>query len=243
VHKVKSKFQDSTRVGFRTIMTNQNRIQITPKNTDKQITITNKSIEIQHIGKPVKGTIPSPEKPASTTTTGFIFLLLDCSSSMAGSKLNQVKNGVNVFIADALKQGYYIGLVKFDSHAKLIVEPCKDVSLLEKGLSTLKAYGETNMEEAIYVSSNFLMALSGQKIIVLVTDGMPTNHGDPQSSLNAGEFAKNHQIDIMAIGTDDADHDFLEQLATRSELGIKVTNEKFEQTIASSFVLLPSKFE
>jgi hypothetical protein len=95
------------------------------------------------------------------------------------------------------------------------------------------------LEAAIYLSSNLLKGLSGPKAIVIVTDGMPNSPGDPQSSLKAGEIAKSQQIDIIAIGTDDAAQDFLKKLATRSELGIKVSSEKFEQSITSAVKLLP----
>jgi len=67
---------------------------------------------------------------------------------------------------------------------------------------------------------------------------MPNSPGDPQSSLKAGEFAKSQHIDIIAIGTDDADQTFLKELASRSELGIKVSRENLEQIITSSVKLL-----
>jgi uncharacterized protein YegL len=95
------------------------------------------------------------------------------------------------------------------------------------------------MKDAIYLSCNLLKGFSGPKAIVIVTDGMPNSPGDPLSSLNAGNFAKSQQIDIIAIGTDDADHAFLQKIASRSELGIKVSSEKLEQSITSSVKLLP----
>ncbi len=156
-------------------MTDQSRIQITTYSKDRQISINNTGIEIKHEGKPIKGAAPGRDKSGPTGATGCIFLLLDCSSSMAGTKLEKAKNGALSFSRDALEKGYLLGLIKFDSHAKLIVEPCKDLSLLEVGLGTLKADGSTNMEEAIYISANFLMGLPGQKIVVVVTDGMPTS--------------------------------------------------------------------
>jgi uncharacterized protein YegL len=221
-------------------MEEKNRIQITSSCEDRQIIISNSNVEITHQGKPVKFTAPSKERSGLAAPTGYIFLLLDCSSSMAGSKLDQAIKGAIGFSRDALQQGYLVGLIKFEFHAKLVLEPNGDLSNIEADLSGLKAYGATNMEEAIFISTNLLKDQTGQKIIVVITDGMPTNHGDPQKTINAGEFAKSQKIDIMAIGTDDADKEFLGILASRAELGIKVPNEKFEQTISSSFKMLSS---
>jgi uncharacterized protein YegL len=106
-------------------------------------------------------------------------------------------------------------------------------------LETLEVGTTTNMEAAINLSCDLLKGFPGPKAIVIVTDGIPNNPGDPQSSLNAGAFAKSLQIDIIAIGTDDADQAFLQKIASRSELGIKVSSEKLEQIITSSVKLLP----
>ena len=222
-------------------MTEQNRTQLTTSK-DRQISTGNNAIEIRHEGKPVTGFSPRRDLSVPTSVMGRILLLIDCSASMEGAKIAKAKNGALSFSSDALQKGYLVGLVKFDSNAKMIVSPSGDLAALEIGLATLKANpnGSTNMQEAIILSARCMVGLPGQNIIVLVTDGVPTNRGDPKVTLKAGELAKSRNIDIMAIGTDDADLVFLGQLASRSELGMKVDSENFEETIASSFKRLQS---
>ena len=75
--------------------------------------------------------------------------------------------------------------------------------------------------------------------MVIVTDGMPNGQGDPMSTLKAGEDAKRNGIDIITIGTDDADQEFLKRLASRKDLGVKVQSKHLEKTITDSVRLLP----
>jgi hypothetical protein len=58
-------------------------------------------------------------------------------------------------------------------------------------------------------------------------------------ALAEGEKAKKDKIDIITIGTDDANQEFLEKLASTVELGKKVTREVFSEAISSASNLLP----
>jgi molecular chaperone DnaK len=207
-----------------------NRRKDTSDITDKQVSISQKSIEINHQGKPVKG----------TTTNGHAYLLIDCSGSMqANNKLNQAKKGALNFAKDALVKNYLTGLIQFDSSAKLMCEPSGDLSALENGLTKLKIGDLTHMAKAINLGHSLLNNQNGQRVMVIVTDGMPNGDGDPQSSLRSGESAKKDGIDIITIGTDDADENFLKSLASRTQLGVKVESKHLEKTITDSAMLLP----
>ncbi len=197
---------------------------------DTHISISQKGIEIRHEGKPVS---------SSSGLTGYVYLLVDCSASMEGDKLKQAKKGALNFAKDALGKGYFTGLIRFDSSPKLICEPFKDVSNLEKRLVGLEIGDTTHMAKAINLAHELLKEMPGTRVIVVVTDGMPNGPGDPVASLNAGQNAKKNGIDIIAIGTDDADQEFLKRLASRAELGIKVPSKQLEKTITSSAKMLP----
>ena len=73
--------------------------------------------------------------------------------------------------------------------------------------------------------------------MVIVTDGMPN---DEEETLSMATRAKNSGIDILAIGTDDADQNFLKILASHRDQGVKVARENFEIAISSTACMLPS---
>lgn len=197
---------------------------------DTHVAISQKGIEISHKGEPISG----------TASTGYVYLLVDCSASMAGDKIKYAKKGALNFGKDALIKGYFTGLIRFDSSAKLVCEPYKDLSMLEKAMAKLEVGDTTHMAKAINLAHNLLKNLSGTRVIVIVTDGMPNGAGDPQTTLYAAEEAKKAGIEIIAIGTDDADQELLKRLASRKDLGVKVSSKHLEKTIIDSAKLLPS---
>jgi hypothetical protein len=56
--------------------------------------------------------------------------------------------------------------------------------------------------------------------------------------LGPGNSAARDGIDIITIGTDDADRRFLNKLASATELSMKVSEDAFQQTIVSAANLL-----
>jgi Mg-chelatase subunit ChlD len=169
--------------------------------------------------------------------TACVYLVIDTSGSMAGGKLEQAKAGALDFAKDAFRKEYAVGLISFDSAAKHVCEPTYDIRLLESRTREMHAAGTTNMAEAIRMAHDRLRRLAGTRVIVIATDGVPNN---VQDALKEGMRAKQDKIDIITIGTDDADLGFLKRLATRAELGKKVTREVFSKAISDASRLLPS---
>jgi len=203
------------------------RIETTKGSQDKRITISREGLEVQREGKPVS---------FKMSETGFAYLLVDCSGSMGGNNLNQAKNGALNFAKEALGKGYLIGLIQFESVATHLCEPQREISVLKRHLEDIGLGSTTNMTEAIYLATQKLLNKAGFRVIVVATDGMPD---DPKTALEAAEKAKKNKIDIITIGTDDADQDFLKKLASRTELGVKVSREQFEKSITSAASMLP----
>jgi len=203
-------------------------IEVTKHGDDKRIVISHHGVEIRSEGKPVRDTV---------TGVGYVYLVVDCSGSMEeGNKLNQAKKGAMNFANEALNKGYLTGLIKFDSSAAHLCEPTRDISLLERRLKNIEIGGSTNMAEAINMAFQKLRNRNGLRVIVIATDGMPDSE---EEALYEAEQAKKARIDIITVGTDDADKDFLRKLASRSDLGVKVSREQFGKGISSVAKMLP----
>jgi Mg-chelatase subunit ChlD len=165
-----------------------------------------------------------------------VYLVIDTSGSMVGDKLEQVKKGVVDFAKDAFRKEYAVGLISFNTSAKHISEPTHEISLLKDRIREMHATGSTNMAQAIKMAHDLLKKLDTTRVILIATDGIPDNAND---ALLEGLKAKEDKIDIITIGTDDANQEFLKRLATRADLGKKVTREVFSQAISSASNLLP----
>lgn len=152
---------------------------------DTRVSVSSRGIEIKRRGRPVGGEVSG---------NSWMYLAIDCSASMAGTKLSQAKRGAIDFFPEAREKGYAVGLVSFDTHSTHICEPQRDLDVIRRYLEKL-----------------------GQDISTDMADG----------------------IDIISIGTDDADREFLERLATRSDLSVIVPSDTLGQGIASSARMLP----
>ena len=206
-------------------ITTGNGIRITKRDT--RIAVSQGGVRIRHEDKPVK---------AESANTGFIYLLIDCSASMNGDKLNQAKRGAIKFAKDALRKGYLTGLIQFDSSAVHLCDPQRELAILEEQLRRITIGGSTNMTQGLLVATEKLAGRIGSRVIVIATDGDPDNRS---TALRAAEKAKKNGVDIISIGTDDANRDFLKKLASRSDLGIKVSRSQFEKGITQAAESLP----
>jgi len=166
----------------------------------------------------------------------YVYLLIDCSGSMNKNKLDQAKQGVIDFATDAILNKYKVGLICFETDARLVCEPISDIQGLAIGVNALRVGGGTNMVKAIRIAHDKLKHLSGTRVVVIATDGMPD---DTKATLKVAQAAKNDGIEFIAIGTDDANKDFLGKLATRQGLSTKVASAVFSQAIASASSMLP----
>lgn len=169
-------------------------------------------------------------KQTASLAMDAVYLLIDCSISMSGgTKLQQAKDGAKKFAQDAQRKGYSIGLIMFSSNAVCLFNHQQTHEFdLNSGIDGMTSAGSTNMTEAIEIAIEKL-GYAGSRAMLIATDGEPNNR---ESALNAAKKAKNLGIEILVIGTDDADINFLRKLATSTELAGKVPAAQFKDAIS-----------
>lgn len=167
-----------------------------------------------------------------------VYLLLDCSGSMAGEKLSQARRGAEDFAQGALIQGFAVGVITFSEGARVIAAPGLNGVLLRESLGRLAAVGGTDLTAGLNLAMSELRDRSAQSAIVVVTDGRPDNR---ESALAAARSAMQLGIRVITIGTDDADKDFLARLSTAPNLASFVDAGRLEAGIAAAATLLAGK--
>ncbi|MEK7509418.1 MAG: vWA domain-containing protein [Patescibacteria group bacterium] len=172
----------------------------------------------------------------------IVYLLIDCSTSMAEeNKLEHAKKGALDFAKQAREKGYAIGLIKFAFEAEEVCAPLKDIARLAGHFETVHAMGNTNMAAALALACEKLKNTIGNRVAVLVTDGEPTE-GEPNpvdATLREAARMREYGIDIITIGTDDADEGFLRRIATRDDLAVMVERTQLERGVSSLVKMLP----
>jgi Mg-chelatase subunit ChlD len=207
------------------------------KQQSAPIKSTNFILLKNRIGDWLKGLEGELGKSVVRQFISTVYLLIDCSSSMAEStKISQAKDGAIAFSKEAISKGHSVGVIKFDSSITHISGPVTDLVRLYQYINSIYPGGTTNMTDAIKLATQKFSSTPSRKVIVIATDGMPNN---PQAALRAADEAKSKGIDIIAIGTDDADKEFLSQVASRSDLVLPVVRDKFAEGITSAAKLLP----
>jgi len=163
-----------------------------------------------------------------------VLLLVDTSGSMAGDKIIQAKQGAVDFARSANVRGCATALAIFGERAAMVCDPTTQTVVFENKIRSLSVGivgGTTNLAAGLELAGKF----SQLNAVVVVTDGQPDSQ---EAALRAAQSLKLRRIDILCIGTDDADRSFLAQLATRSDLAIHVDSQNLRASIAQASHLL-----
>lgn len=174
---------------------------------------------------------------ASEEIRGTTYLLLDFSASMGDEgKLPQLRQGALRFFAEAWKLGYAVGAIGFSRRAEVIQPATRDFARFQRSLDVVRAEGRTAMTKAIRLGARKLRRASGDRALLLITDGMPDR---PEAALAAAREARAAGITLIAVGTDGADEAFLAALTGLPELARHVGREDFGSGVERAAVHLP----
>lgn len=213
--------------------------KIAKKNDDSLAKIKDRSMSLKIIQNNTEDGGVASKTHDNRANTSIVYLLIDCSFSMSGrNKLQQAQYGAKEFVKEAQRKGYLVGIIEFSSFAKCLFDPQRTnrYTNLNSCIEGIRcSTGSTNMTRAVEVATNKLSSVNGSRVIVIATDGQPD---EAEECLRVAEKAKIKGIEIIVIGTDDANIDFIGKLATSTELANKVELSQFKTAIASAANML-----
>jgi Mg-chelatase subunit ChlD len=164
-----------------------------------------------------------------------VLLLIDTSGSMAGAKIEQARSGAIDFARSALARSYATALAVFADRAAMVCDPTTDSARFAKKISRVDVGlvgGTTDLAAGLILAGKFRELAA----VVVVTDGQSN---DNHAALEVAATLKGRSVDVICIGTDDADKDFLKRLATRSDLATHVQSKNLRSAITDASRFLP----
>jgi Mg-chelatase subunit ChlD len=148
-----------------------------------------------------------------------LVLVIDCSGSMSGSRIERVKLGL-LSLVDQLRPVDKVAIVVFSTDADLILPTCARSNQKEicEAISRLRADGSTNLYAGLmlgYRTAKKAYDPKRSNRVILLTDGI-ANVGtvDPESISHASKEYNDKQIDLSTIGVgDNFNRELLRQLS------------------------------
>ena len=148
-----------------------------------------------------------------------LVLVIDCSGSMSGSRIERVKLGL-LSLVDQLRPEDKVALVSFSTEADLILPTCSRSNQKEisEAISRLQADGSTNLFAGLmlgYRTAEKAYDPNRSNRVILLTDGI-ANVGtvDPESISHASRKFNDKHIDLSTIGVgDNFNRELLRQLS------------------------------
>ena len=137
----------------------------------------------------------------TTSSSRDIVLTLDVSGSMSGNPLEETKKASYNFINSILKVDASIGIVTYDSSAKIISDFNMNESYLSRVVRTINDGGGTNIEAGLSTAYNMLQKSNAEKkVIVLMSDGEPNDGKIGDELIAYANEIKNDGIYIYTLG-------------------------------------------
>ncbi len=194
--------------------------------------------------------------PSAATTTQVnlpqdVALLIDTSGSMRDQgKIEEVKRAASDYV-EKQASTTRLAVVRFSSEAEIVSPLGSTVSNHLNAINSFRADGATNMAEGLQQAAQALEADAGGKqsrTILLFTDGEPGSNLEPADvakpkTARAADEIRAGGIQIVAVGTNDADINFLTQLTGARNLVFATTAGQFSEAFQKADTAIRGLFK
>lgn len=139
-----------------------------------------------------------------------IVLVLDISSSMAGTPLDETKKASLNFIDTVLKEDAATGIVTYSNSAERVSDFSTKGTVLQDRITYLQSSGNTDIESGLQEAEYMLDGSNAKKkIMVLMSDGEPNSGKTGNDLISYADSIKEKGIMIYTLG-------FFENLGDKS---------------------------
>jgi molecular chaperone DnaK len=189
-------------------------VQAVQRDTGHRLPMTVEPVpdDLSWLGRP-----PETGEAAHEPELIRVFLLLDVSSSMTGQPLIEAQTAAREFLSKCDLTTMEVGLISFSTLVALQSVATSNARRLHAAVHRLEAEGSTNLTDALEMARGQLVSGDRKRYVVILTDGYPDA---PESALEQALAAREQGIEIVAIGTGDADRDYLRRLASSDQASI-----------------------
>ena len=173
-----------------------------------------------------------------------VVLLLDTSSSMEGTPIKELNDGLRQFIQDiaddeAASRSVELEVITFGSHANIVM-PFATICDMERNPAPLTAQGHTSMGAGMRLTLDSLKSRrkryrdngisSYRPWVFLMTNGGPNDNDWEQPAEELRKLGESGKIQYVGIEIeDDADHDVMCQILPKQPGPIKLKGLRFKQ--------------
>jgi len=171
---------------------------------------------------------PAPPPPAPHPAQSVV-LVLDTSDSM-WLNLGEMKEAAQNFVSQQDFKKDRTAVVRFDSDAQVVAPLTQNAAQLQSALGSLSLGGSTRMDLGLQMASAQLGQATGNKSVLLFTDGLPDDANDVAPlSLQEAQSLRSHGVRIVAIGTGDADVDYLARVTGDPALVMSTSSNEYSK--------------
>lgn len=138
-------------------------------------------------------------------------LVMDTSDSMAGEKLSTAKTAATDFVA-GIPDDVAVGLITFDSEARLVVEPTTEHSQVDGAIEQLTTAPRTLLYDGVILAADELIGIDVASALVL-SDGADRGSTATLDQAVAAVEDSGARFDVVSFGTSTAQIDALAAIA------------------------------